>query len=202
MNDNLAIWNKLAEPPQAALKKIVGGRMAGKSDINPQWRMRIMTETFGSVGIGWKYSIDRLWTENGSDGQVCAFALVSVSVKQGDTWSEPIPGSGGSMLIAKEKNGMFTSDEAFKMATTDALSVALKAFGVAANVYLGVFDGAKYPTQEKPAEKPELTPANEKAWSRAIDVYAEKQSFDAIEKHMRISDENKEAIKKAAMAEV
>lgn len=55
---------------------------------------------------------------------------------------------------------------------------------------------------ERPTEKPMLTQDNKKAWERAINVYAEKQSFEAIEKHMRISDENKEAIKKAAMAEV
>ena len=66
------------------------------------------------------------------------------------------------MLIAKEKAGLYTSDEAYKMAVTDALSVALKALGVAADIYLGNFDGSKYKTPppakdlpSKPAEEPE-----------------------------------------------
>lgn len=141
---NMRFWDKLKSPPQSALKPIQAGRLKGKSDINPQWRMQAMTEAFGPVGIGWAYSIDKLWTEPGSDGQVCAFALVAVRVKDNGEWSESVPGVGGSMLIEKESRGPYTSDEAFKMATTDALSVAFKAFGVAAEVYLGNLDGSKY----------------------------------------------------------
>jgi hypothetical protein len=116
--------------------------------------MQIMTEHFGQCGEGWKYTIDRLWTEPGTDGQVCAFALVSVYTKEKDTsWSDPIPGIGGSMLIAKEKAGLYTSDEAFKMAVTDALSVAFKSLGVAAEIYLGNFDGSKYKEPEKSEEE-------------------------------------------------
>ncbi len=103
-----------------------------------------MTELFGPVGKGWKYEIDKLWTEPGSDSQVCAFALVSVCFLDEGTWSEPVQGIGGSMLVEKERSGLHTSDEAYKMATTDALSVALKALGVAAEVYLGNCDGSKY----------------------------------------------------------
>ena len=144
MTENLAIWKKLSKPPLSALKEIKGGRLAGKHDINPTWRMQAVTELFGPCGIGWKYTIDRIWTEPGTEGQVCAFAIVSVYIKSGEVWSEAIPGTGGSMLIAKEKAGPYTSDEAFKMATTDALSVAFKALGVAAEIYLGNFDGSKY----------------------------------------------------------
>lgn len=148
---NRRYWDKLAVPPKTALKPIVAGRLKGKSDINPQWRIQAMTETFGPVGIGWTYSIDKLWTEPGSDGQVCAFAIVTVRVKDGEVWSEPVQGVGGAMLVEKERSGLYTSDEAFKMATTDALSVALKAFGVAAEVYLGNLDGSKYGRQPQTA---------------------------------------------------
>jgi len=142
--NNLRFWDKLKTPPPTALKPIMGGRLKGKSDINPQWRMQAMTEAFGPVGVGWTYTIDKLWTEPGTEGQVCAFALVTVKAKVDGEWSEPVPGVGGAMMIEKEKSGLYTSDEAFKMATTDGLSVALKAFGVAAEVYLGNLDGSKY----------------------------------------------------------
>ena len=142
--NNLEMWDKLKQPPSSALRVIKGGRLQGMSDINPQWRYRIMTETFGPIGFGWKYTIDKLWTEPASSEQVLAFASISVYVKIGEKWSEAIPGHGGSKLIDKEKNGLYSSDEAFKMAITDALSVALKMLGVAADVYMGLWDGAKY----------------------------------------------------------
>jgi hypothetical protein len=141
---NLDTWDKISRPPASALKKITGGRLNGKSDINPQWRMKAMTETFGPVGDGWKYTIDKLWTEEGSSGERMAFALVSVYTRILDSWSDPVPGIGGSMMIAQEKSGLYNSDEAYKMCVTDALSVAFKAFGMAAEIYMGNWDGSKY----------------------------------------------------------
>jgi hypothetical protein len=141
---NLDTWERISRPPASALKQITGGRLNGKSDINPQWRMKAMTEEFGRVGEGWKYSIDKLWTEDGADGERMAFALVSVYVAIADSWSDPVPGIGGSMMIAKERSGLYNSDEAYKMAATDALSVAFKAFGMAAEIYMGNWDGSKY----------------------------------------------------------
>jgi hypothetical protein len=141
---NLDIWDKFSMPPEWALRRISGGRLNGKTDINPQWRMRAMTEAFGPCGIGWKYTIDKLWSEPGADGQVMAMALVSVCLKSGENWSEPIHGIGGSMLVEKESRGLYTSDEGYKMAVTDALSVAFKALGVAADIYQGDAWQSKY----------------------------------------------------------
>jgi len=142
--DNLEFWNKVKQPPPTALKAIKGGRLKGKSDINPQWRYQVMTEHFGPCGVGWKYKVTRQWIEDGSADQKCAFVNIDMFIKDGDEWSDPIPGSGGSMLVEKESAGLHTSDEAFKMATTDALSVAMKLLGVAGDVYAGFWDGSKY----------------------------------------------------------
>ena len=57
MSDNLSIYNALKQPPKEALRAIQGGRLAGKTDINPQWRYKALTEQFGPCGIGWKYEI-------------------------------------------------------------------------------------------------------------------------------------------------
>lgn len=154
--NNMTIWNKVKQPPNDALKPIQAGRLKGKTDISPQWRMEVMTELFGPVGIGWNYEIGRLWTEPGAGGEVFAFALVSVWFYQDGKPSEKFPGIGGSMLVQGEKAGLHNNDEAFKMAVTDALSVALKALGVASDIYRGKFDGSKYrddvPEQEAPQE--------------------------------------------------
>jgi hypothetical protein len=139
-------WNLMARPPENALKKINAGRLSGKTDINPQWRLKVMTENYGECGIGWKYEIIKLWTEPGSDNQVIAFAeikLYTFSAEFND-WSNPIPGIGGSMMLVQETKGLHTNDECYKMAVTDALSVAMKSLGVAADIYMGLWDGSKY----------------------------------------------------------
>ncbi|MBW2621295.1 MAG: hypothetical protein JRD68_00185 [Deltaproteobacteria bacterium] len=144
MTDNLIRWDAMKRPPPEVLKKIEGGRLKNKTDISPQWRYQIMTEQYGPCGVGWKYDIVRLWTEPGPKDQIFAFAQVNVYVKDGETWSDPIPGIGGSMLVELEKGGLHANDEGFKMAVTDALGVALKMLGVAADIYLGSWDGSKY----------------------------------------------------------
>jgi hypothetical protein len=157
MSENMKIWDAVKQPPASALKEIKGGRLAGMTDIKPQWRYQAMTEQFGPCGIGWKFTIERLWTEAGSEDQIVAFANVNLHVKDngvgklvGGLWSDPIPGNGGSMLVAKESKGPHTSDEAYKMAITDALSTAMKLLGVAADVYMGNWDGSKFKEDVKP----------------------------------------------------
>jgi hypothetical protein len=151
---NLNLWKKIETPPEWAMKRIEGGRLAGMTNINPQWRKKAMTELFGPCGMGWRYEIAKLWTDPGSDGQVIASAIVKVYYKQGGEWSEPVVGVGGSKLVEKEKSGAHTNDEGYKMAVTDALSTALALLGMGSKVYEGQMDGSKY---SKPA--PASTPA-------------------------------------------
>lgn len=133
--DNLNIYNKLREVPETAKKSIAAGRLKGMTDISPMWRIKVMTETFGVCGIGWYYTIEKQWLEEGSEGAIKCFCNINLYVKVGDEWSMAIPGTGGSDFIAKESRGLYTSDECYKMALTDALSVSMKALGVGADVY-------------------------------------------------------------------
>lgn len=144
------VYKSLAQPPKSALREIQGGKLKGKTDINPQWRYKAMTEAFGLVGIGWKYEVRKLWTEQGAGAEKLAFAQVAVYIKDGETWSEPIEGIGGSKLVQLEKGAAVSNDEGYKMAVTDAFSTALKMLGVAADIYAGRWDGSKY-KEELPA---------------------------------------------------
>jgi hypothetical protein len=157
----------LAQPPKWALRQIQAGRLKGKTDINPQWRYQAMTEQFGLCGIGWKYEIVRLWQEPGPDAQVFAFAEIKLYLRQGEQWSDSIPGIGGHMLIPKEKSGLHANDEAYKMAVTDALSTAMKMIGVAADIYSGAWDGSKYRDNEQPKQSVPQTPSGPKLATRA-----------------------------------
>lgn len=145
---NLEIYNKVRMVPDSAKKTITGGRLNGKTDINPMWRLKTLTEQFGPCGIGWRYVIRDKKLEKGFGDEVAAFVDIDLYIKVGGEWSEAIPGTGGSMFVAKEKSGPYTSDECYKMALTDALSVACKALGVGADVYWDK-DTTKY---DKPAE--------------------------------------------------
>lgn len=133
--ENLAIYNAVRSVPDSAKRQIGAGRLKGKTDINPMWRLKTLTEQFGPCGIGWKYVITDKRLEQGANGEVAAFLDIDLFVKVDGAWSEAIPGTGGSAFVAKEKNGPYTSDECFKMALTDAISVACKALGFGADVY-------------------------------------------------------------------
>ena len=141
--ENKYIWDQVKTPPKEALKPIKAGRLKGKSDISPQWRYEVMTDIFGPCGVGWKCEIEKLWTSPGTAGQVFALAQVKVNYKDGDKWSEPVQGVGGSMLVKNESKGPYNDDDAFKKAVTDATGTALKMIGVAADVYAGLCE-SKY----------------------------------------------------------
>jgi hypothetical protein len=148
MKDNLTIYNTVRNPPKEALKPIKGGRLSGYTDINPMWRIKALTEQFGVCGIGWKYTITKQWTEQGANGEVAAFTNIDLYIKVNGEWSDAIPGTGGSSFIAKERSGLYTSDECFKMSLTDAISVACKSLGFAADIYWNN-DRSKYDRPEE-----------------------------------------------------
>ncbi len=148
--DNLALYNIVRKVPDNAKKRIEAGRQAGKTDINPMWRIKTLTEQFGVCGVGWKTEIKRTWLETGANGEIAAHVEIALYIKIDGSWSDAIPGLGGSMFIAKEKNGMFTDDDAYKKAYTDAISVACKALGIAADVYYEK-DSTKYDAPPEPA---------------------------------------------------
>ena len=164
--DNMSIYEKVRQCPQNALRPINAGRLKGKSDINPMWRIKALTETFGACGIGWYYDITRQWTEQGANGEISAFVNINLYVLVGGEWSKPIVGTGGSAFVANERNGQYTNDEAYKMALTDAISVACKALGFAADVYWQQ-DSTKYTGRDtayngssKPTDAPERVCCN------------------------------------------
>lgn len=133
--NNLDIYEKVREVPENAQKKITAGRIKGFTDINPMWRIKALTEQFGPCGIGWYYTIEEKWLDKQGTGETITNILINLYVKIGDEWSKPIQGIGGSMQVSKESKGMYISDESYKMALTDAISVACKALGIGADVY-------------------------------------------------------------------
>lgn len=139
---NLDLYNRVRVVPEEAKKPIKGGRLNGMTDINPMWRIKVLTNEYGPCGIGWFYKPVKKWTEQ-VGGETVAFVDIELFVKVDGEWSQPICGTGGSKLSQNERNGLFVSDECYKMATTDAISVACKQLGIGADVYFGA-DRTKY----------------------------------------------------------
>lgn len=155
--NNLRIYEAVRSVPQAAQKVIQAGRLKGMTDVNPMWRIKVLTETFGLCGFGWRYEIVRQWLEGlGDQVEVKAFCNINLYVKIDGEWSEPIPGTGGSSFITMERSGTYVNDECYKMALTDAISVAAKALGVGADVYFAKdINTTKYAQQQAPTAAPD-----------------------------------------------
>jgi len=154
---NLELYEKFRAVPQEAQKAIGGGRLKGMTDINPMWRLKVLTEQFGPCGIGWKYIVIKKWFETSSTGETAAFVDIELYFKYNGEWSEAIPGTGGSSFATIETSGkLYVSDECFKMALTDAISVACKALGIGADIYYQK-DRTKYDQQQDSGDKPKQT---------------------------------------------
>lgn len=146
---NMDIYDAGRAVPKEATKSFNNGKFSG-TDINPMWRIKKLTEIFGPAGIGWYYDVVSERAEEHGDVTIAVVDL-NLYIKQGGEWSKPIYGTGGNIILRKGS----TSDEGYKMALTDALSVACKALGIGADVYFDK-DKTKYTAatdESRPAQK-------------------------------------------------
>lgn len=187
--DNLKIYEACRSVPKEAQKTINAGRIKGYTDIDPMWRIKKLTECFGACGIGWYYDVEREWLEKGDDNTICAFVDINLYIKVEGEWSKPIHGTGGNAFKKMEKSGAYVSDECYKMATTDALSVACKQLGIGADVYWGN-DPTKYTARmEKPQEEQAKTnriAARDAVFDYINDCKMSKESINKLCKHYGI----------------
>ena len=203
-NSNLSIYERVRSVPKEAKKEIEAGRLKGKNDINPMWRIKKLTEVFGPAGFGWYTEIVRTWTEASESGEMAVFVDIHLFVKKDGEWSKPIYGNGGNRLVANEKkyeNGQqvyvpFLDDDAYKKAYTDAISVAAKALGIGADVYFEK-DITKYDSQPQAVQQqaqpavaapvlPKLT-SKSAQWKSAVAFTASlKDDAEAISQKIRL----------------
>ena len=151
MNNNMQFYDAMRAVPKEAQKSFNNGKFSG-TDINPMWRIKKMTELFGPCGIGWYTELVFRHMEQAEDGTTCAFVAINLYIKVDGEWSKPIYGEGGNTFATKTKAGYLSvSDEAFKMAYTDAISNATKALGCGADIWFEK-DRTKYDLQQERAQ--------------------------------------------------
>ena len=145
IHERMRFYGQVQDTPKEAQKSFNNGRFQG-TDINPMWRIKKLTEVFGPAGFGW-------WTQNVKYNFVesaetketavfCELELIVVDPENKEQ-SKPIYGVGGNTFVAQRKSGPQASDEAMKMAYTDALSIACKALGFSHDIYYQA-DRTKY----------------------------------------------------------
>ena len=132
-NPNMLIYEQSRAVPNEAKKQFNNGKFSG-TDISPMWRIKKLTELFGPCGVGWYYDVLSERSEQHHDTTM-AIVDLNLYIKTDGEWSKPIFGTGGNTLVKTTRSGITVSDEGYKMALTDALSVACKALGIGADVY-------------------------------------------------------------------
>lgn len=185
MKTNMEIYEAARAVPQEAQKQFNNGRFSG-TDINPMWRIKKLTEIFGPAGIGWYTEILSERCEEHGDSDTIAIVDLNLFVKVDGEWSKPIYGTGGNVIKRMTKyQKLDVSDEGYKMAYTDALSVACKALGIGADIYFSQ-DKTKYTRPQEPSEpeqKPKPRPKPSKLQVEVPFTMDEEQSGPMTEAH-------------------
>ena len=109
---------------------------------DPMYQVMKMTDQFGPVGEGWTYNVEYTYTEK------AVFAELKIGWRE-DTnkdfnWYGPV-----SAVNPLYNTKGTLDDEAPKKAMTDAMTKAMSHLGMAADVFLGLFDNNKYVEQMK-----------------------------------------------------
>lgn len=173
---NLETYEKLRNVPKEAQKQFSNGKFSG-TDINPMWRIKKMTEVFGMCGIGWYVEVVNREMIKADNGEQSAFISVKLYIKdeKSGEWSKPIYGEGGNSYEKVTRNGISVSDEAFKMAYTDAISNAAKMLGLGADIWFEN-DKTKYTEERNVTTRVVATKAPEQP--KVIDI--RKTVFDYL----------------------
>ena len=200
---SVELFRAQARPPQEALNEIKFGPLKGKSDINPQWRIEALTETYGLYGLGWFVQIkDTTTVDLPETKEKMLFLTLELFVRDWSIpdefkWFGPALGVGGDYLIIRDKNGVHGNDEAYAMAMTDALGKAAKLFGIANDIYRGKFD-SKYGWRDENEKRQELKDENYRITNEGICIKAQngfvnintlsKEQLETIVKFKKFAD--------------
>ncbi len=184
--DTMALWNKLRRTDPKATKSFTRSGGFRGTQIDPAWRLQIMTEVFGPIGKGWGYEqlewtvvermvfiCVRVWYRDPETGNVCF---------TGPQW-------GGTEVVRRNRDGTERpDDECFKMSITDAVGKCLQQLGLGADVYMGQFDDSKYREESEaywsarslPENQPAAVEAFEKDVRSKLDEVADLEALDAL----------------------
>ena len=144
-NKNLQLWNSVKDADPRYLKTV--NTRGGFTAIDAYYQIRLATETWGPVGIGWGW--ETAWAE----GPNCVIARVTLW-HSGDR-TATVPGVGCASWGKPDR----PDTDAPKKAQTDGLTKAFSFVGLSASVFLdeakkGNFEGNKYTAESTAPRTP------------------------------------------------
>ena len=159
--DKMALWNVLKRTDPKATKPFQRAGGFRGTQIDPAWRLQMMTEVFGPIGMGWGWE-QLEWTIAERMVFICCRVWISDPVSEKKFYTGPQ--WGGTELVRRNRDGTERpDDEAFKMSMTDAIGKCFLQLGLAADIYLGQFDDSKYREESEQIyavkANPDLQPA-------------------------------------------
>lgn len=198
---SLTLWNRLEKTDPHYTKAFTGKGGFSGTAINGTYIIKRLTEEFGPCGSGWKFVLEEERIEGGhvlKSGENARLHIVRghIDYVLNGQWCSTSPQFGQTFLVAENKYGSFTDEEAPKKSITDCISKCAVLLGIGADVHLGLFDDSKYVNQrleetgdevpsKKETTKPELT-RDETAKANAIAF-----AMDACEKLEKFSSREK-----------
>ena len=154
--DNMKLWNAVCKTdPRYTRKANVKGNKI--TSIAPQYQIKMATEAMGPYGTGWgfkKVTLDYSLIEKGLIVFTGVFFYSTEDLRQAEF---PII---NSISIYKDNAHTKLDDDFAKKVETDALTKALSKIGFSADVFMGLYDDARYVQQleqeikQKAAYKP------------------------------------------------
>lgn len=175
---NRAIWDQaFTTDPKYTKTFNRGGGFKGTA-INATYLARKATDIFGPCGIGWGIRIEDESMLQGapilnSEGSILCHEIIhrlriTLWYKHGEETGE-ITHFGQTQFVGRNKNGVFTDEEAPKKSLTDAMTKCLSMLGFAGDVHLGLFDDNKYVAEVQAQFSPKLSKEQVKVLADLID---------------------------------
>ena len=181
MTTKMRIWDSLCKTNPDYTRSVPSSYGKKITSIDPMYQIQCMTETFGPVGLGWKYNVKYTYQDS------LVFAEVSIHYCVHDNWFEYGPVCSVQNLFKKNGN---LDDEAPKKAMTDAMTKAFSHLGMSADVFLGKFDDSKYVQEvKKEFSKPQVKAFPKTNGKKNIKLDMEELDMGRIKNDIQVIDD-------------
>jgi len=140
--DNLRIWKDLEDIDPKFTKQITGKPYKGTSP-NPHYIVKLLTETFGPVGVGWGVRVVAEGFQPLGDEVLHWCRIEMWHTDRANTFEQ----YGQTKALAMTRAGLKSDEDAPKKSFTDAMTKGASYIGCAANIFLGRWDDSQYVEQ-------------------------------------------------------
>lgn len=152
--DHLELWRRVEKTPTTATKQAnVGGQSI--TAIDTMHMIRLATETFGPMGLGWGYRIEDERYDQGAPipdpkggpslGHELTHTVRLTLWYQWQGQKGEVTQFGHTRAVYRTNKGTWMTDgEAPKKSVSDAMKKCLSLLGFAADIFTGLFDDRDY----------------------------------------------------------